>query len=176
MGSVISIQGSPFSTKIFSYKISQKYASSILAQTWGFQDTGTCVDFCFRISAQYSIRSSLILSLSPRLTLWWKLSGFLRDSRLKVICYYMSRPLLWLLCGDIGFVYPTLSMVSIDLHWWWWTGVLERVQRDRNTWTQFRIRIVLFSCEQQINKESMRMKQQNKKANNEQNKCTINNE
>jgi hypothetical protein len=31
-------------------------------------------------------------------------------------------------------------------------------QRDRNTWTRFRIRIVLFSFEQQISKESMKLK------------------
>jgi hypothetical protein len=27
--------------------------------------------------------------------------------------WWVSRPLLWLLCGDISFVYPAMSMVVI---------------------------------------------------------------
>jgi hypothetical protein len=57
--------------------------------------------------------------------------------------------------------------------------MFERVQRDQNTWTQFRIRIVLFSFEQQINKESMRNETNNNKINSRtmnKNKWTANNE
>ncbi len=77
------------------------------------------------------------------------------------------------LCEDICFVYPAMSMVGIgpsllyhesrwnagrrtvccmmfiDSYWRWYAGLLEL---DRKTWTQFRIRIVLFSFEQRTMK------------------------
>jgi hypothetical protein len=67
------------------------------------------------------------------------------------------------LCGDIGFIYPAMSMVVIgpsllrlrQSRWsqlydvYWLVLMMVNSQRDRNTWTKFRIRIVLFSFEQQ---------------------------
>jgi hypothetical protein len=57
---------------------------------------------------------------------------------------------------------------------YWLALMMVNSQRDRNTWTQFRIRIVLFFFEQQ-NKELMwneSNQQTNKWSNNEQNKWT----
>ncbi len=65
---------------------------------------------------------------------------------------------LRLLFGDIGFVYPVMSMVVIDpslpilrqRRWsllyyvYWLVLMMMNSQQDRNTWTRLRIRIVLF--------------------------------
>ncbi len=46
---------------------------------------------------------------------------------------------------------------------YWYIAVMQ----DRNTWTEFRFRIVLFPFEQQSKQNSMKMKQNNRTTNND---------
>jgi hypothetical protein len=91
--------------------------------------------------------------------LWWNFHHYRDSSMIFLHLKGLSCPLLQF---SIGLVYPAMSMVDRSLaqilrksQWsllydvYWLVLMMVNSQRDQNTWTQFRIRIALFSFEQQ---------------------------
>ncbi len=90
---------------------------------------------------------------------WFRLSRYVYDGNRSFA------PILWQSRWSLLYDVYWLEMMMLNTwtgngYFFCLTGNRQRViRRDRNTWTWFRIRIALFSFEQQTNKESMKTKQ-----------------